>query len=141
MKSDTDHFKNVVRGNCGNFTFQEAFDRTGRICNIIVSPKNQSDPPRLLNYLTAPHVLVWSAAVASASVPGIFEADCLMVKDADGTERYESSTMAADGAKSGVQFSDGSSTGSLTGSTKGDTVPDYYPISHRGRCSGTTPSA
>ena len=108
MKSDTDHFKNVVKGNCGNFTFQEAFDRTGRICNIIVSPKNQSDPPRLLNYLTAPHVLVWSAAVASASVPGIFEADCLMVKDADGTERYESSTVAADGAKSGVQFSDGS---------------------------------
>jgi len=111
LKSDTEHLKNVVKNNCGDFTFQEAFDRTGRICNIIVSPKNQSDPPRLLNYLTAPHVLVWSAAVASASVPGIFEADCLMVKDPDGTERYESSRMATDGVKhrrEGVQFSDGS---------------------------------
>ncbi|CAB9522298.1 Patatin-like phospholipase domain-containing protein [Seminavis robusta] len=103
---DTEHFKAVVKANCGNFTFQEAFDRTGRICNIIVSPKNQSDPPRLLNYLTAPHVLIWSAAVASASVPGIFEADCLLVKDPDGTERYESSDMTPNGGR--VQFSDGS---------------------------------
>lgn len=62
--------------------------------------KNASDPPRLLNYLTAPHVMVWSAAVASASLPGVFEANRLMVKDADGTERYESAV--------GQQFSDGS---------------------------------
>jgi predicted acylesterase/phospholipase RssA len=54
----------------------------------------------LLNYLTAPHVLVWSAAVASSSLPGVFEANHLMVKDADGTVRYES----AEGGK----FSDGS---------------------------------
>ena len=110
IKNDTEHFKDVIKANCGNFTFQEAFDRTGRIINIIVSPKNASDPPRLLNYLTAPHVLVWSAAVASASVPGIFEADSLTVKDADGIERYESSTMSSDGRKlvNGVKFSDGS---------------------------------
>ena len=74
----------------GNFTFQEAFDRTGRILNIIVTPKNKNDPPRLLNYLTAPHVLVWSAAVASSSLPGVFEANRLVVKEADGWERYES---------------------------------------------------
>lgn len=36
----------------------------------IVTPNNSSDPPRLLNYLTAPHCLVWSAAVASSSLPG-----------------------------------------------------------------------
>ena len=67
---------------------------------MIVTPNNSSDPPRLLNYLTAPHVLVWSAAVASSSLPGVFEANRLKVRDADGTERYES----AEGAK----FSDGS---------------------------------
>jgi TAG lipase/steryl ester hydrolase/phospholipase A2/LPA acyltransferase len=72
--------------------FQEAFNRTGRILNITVSPTNRSDPPRLLNYLTAPHVLVWSAAVASSSLPGVFEANRLLVKDADGSERYESNT-------------------------------------------------
>ena len=57
----------------GNYTFQEAFDRTGRILNIIVAPANNSDPPRLLNYLTSPHVLVWSAAAVSSAAPGIFE--------------------------------------------------------------------
>jgi predicted acylesterase/phospholipase RssA len=69
-------------------------------CFSPVTPNNSSDPPRLLNYLTAPHVLVWSAAVASSSLPGVFEANRLMVKDADGTVRYESSERAA--------FSDGS---------------------------------
>lgn len=45
-------------------------------------------------------MLVWSAAVASSSLPGVFEANRLMVKDADGTVRYESAERAA--------FSDGS---------------------------------
>jgi predicted acylesterase/phospholipase RssA len=67
---------------------------------ISVTPDNSSDPPRLLNYLTAPHVLVWSAAVASSSLPGVFEANRLKVRDADGTERYESAESA--------KFSDGS---------------------------------
>ena len=99
LNHDTEHFRQCLRANVGDFTFQEAFDRTGRILNITVTPKNSSDPPRLLNYLTAPHVLVWSAAVASSSLPGVFESNKLMVKDADGTERYESSDS---------RFSDGS---------------------------------
>lgn len=69
VKFDTDHLKEVVQQNCGLYTFQEAFDRTGRIINIIVAPTNNFDPPRLLNYLTAPHVCVWSAAVASCAIP------------------------------------------------------------------------
>jgi TAG lipase/steryl ester hydrolase/phospholipase A2/LPA acyltransferase len=48
--------------------------------NITVAPINETDPPRLLNYLTAPHVVVWSAAVASCSVPGIFDPHSLIVK-------------------------------------------------------------
>jgi hypothetical protein len=54
----------------GLYTFQEAFDKTGRIINITVAPNNNYDPPRLLNYLTAPHVCVWSAAAASCALPG-----------------------------------------------------------------------
>lgn len=100
FKNDTDYFRECVRVNVGNFTFQEAFDRTGRILNIVVTPMNSSDPPRLLNYLTAPHVMVWSAAVASSSLPGVFEANRLVVKEADGWERYESGGQQA--------FSDGS---------------------------------
>jgi TAG lipase/steryl ester hydrolase/phospholipase A2/LPA acyltransferase len=95
LMKDTEHFRDCCRANIGTFTFQEAFDRTGRILNIIVSPQNRSDPPRLLNYLTAPHVLVWSAAVASSSLPGVFESNKLLCKDADGTERYESATTAS----------------------------------------------
>lgn len=100
LMHDTEYFRECLRTNVGDFTFQEAFDRTGRILNIVVTPKNVTDPPRLLNYLTAPHVLVWSAAVASSSLPGVFEANKLMVKDADGTERFESAA--------GVSFKDGS---------------------------------
>ena len=100
LKSDTQHLRECCKVNIGDFTFQEAFDRTGRILNIVVTPTSKGDPPRLLNYLTAPHVLVWSAAVASSSLPGVFEANRLMVKDVDGTERYESATE--------MKFSDGS---------------------------------
>lgn len=59
---DTEYFKKVVMDLAGTYTFQEAFDRTGKIINITVAPQNDYDPPRLLNYLTAPHVCVWSAA-------------------------------------------------------------------------------
>mmetsp|Transcript_29092 Transcript_29092/g.79858 ORF Transcript_29092/g.79858 Transcript_29092/m.79858 type:complete len:875 (+) Transcript_29092:185-2809(+) len=100
FKHDTNYFRECVKTNVGDFTFQEAFDRTGRILNIVVTPLHKGDPPRLLNYLTAPHVLVWSAAVASSSLPGVFEANRLVVKEADGWERYESGTRQA--------FSDGS---------------------------------
>jgi len=105
LRMDTSHFKEVVAHNTGPYTFQEAFDRTGRILNITVAPRNKYDPPRLLNYLTAPHVLVWSAAVASCAVPGIFEATSLLVKDADGavhvekmdeTEKFSDGSLEAD---------------------------------------------
>lgn len=84
LSMDTEHFKTVVLRNTGTYTFQEAFDRTGRIINITVAPLNNFDPPRLLNYLTAPHVCVWSAAVASCALPGVFDPSCLIVKDPDG---------------------------------------------------------
>jgi len=100
IRSDTQHLRECCKTNIGDFTFQEAFDRTGRILNIVVTPNNKGDPPRLLNYLTSPHVLVWSAAVASSSLPGVFEANRLMVKDVDGVERYESAAE--------MKFSDGS---------------------------------
>jgi len=105
LKMDTDHFTRVVKYNCGgDWTFQEAFDRTGRIINITVAPLNRYDPPRLLNYLTAPHVVVWSAAVASCAVPGIFDSTPLWVKEADGEIHPERAT----GATQVATWSDGS---------------------------------
>jgi TAG lipase / steryl ester hydrolase / phospholipase A2 / LPA acyltransferase len=70
QKLDSNHLREVVLENTGYHTFQEAFDRTGRIINITVAPVNDFDPPRLLNYLTAPHVCIYSAALASCAIPG-----------------------------------------------------------------------
>ena len=69
-----------------------AFDRTGRIINITVAPINNYDPPRLLNYLTAPHICVWSAAAASCAVPGLFDSITLIVKEPNGKKRKSRST-------------------------------------------------
>lgn len=71
QKLDSNHLREVVLENTGLDTFQEAFDRTGRIINITVAPVNDYDPPRLLNYLTAPHVCIYSAALASCAIPGL----------------------------------------------------------------------
>lgn len=81
----SEHLGKVLRDNIGDYTFLEAFDRTGRIINITVSglPGN-TRYPMLLNYLTSPHVLVWSAAQCSAAVPGIFRSRELLVKDRHG---------------------------------------------------------
>jgi hypothetical protein len=57
---------------------------SGRIINIVVSPASGSgnkDSLRLLNYLTAPNVLVWSAALASCAIPGVYAPVELMKKD------------------------------------------------------------
>lgn len=89
LNLDTEHFKKCLMQNCGLYTFQEAFDRTGRIINIIVAPLNRYDPPRLLNYLTAPHVCVWSAAAASCAIPGVFDSITLIVKEPNGAFRPE----------------------------------------------------
>ena len=89
LQLDTDHLKHVFMKNMGMLTFQEAFDKTGRIINITVAPINSYDPPRLLNYLTAPHVCIWSAAVASCAIPGVFESVPLVVKEPSGEFRPE----------------------------------------------------
>ncbi|KAI7253679.1 patatin-domain-containing protein, partial [Hortaea werneckii] len=53
-----------VRDNVGDLTFDEAYQRSKKILNITITASG-SGVPSLLNYLTAPNVLVWSAAMAS----------------------------------------------------------------------------
>lgn len=72
--------------------------------SVPVTPNNPSDPPRLMNYLTTPHVIIWSAVVASCSIPGVWEPQRLLVKDVDGVIRFES--PSDDGGAS--RYSDGS---------------------------------
>jgi predicted acylesterase/phospholipase RssA len=61
-----------IERNIPEMTFLEAYQHTNRILNITVSPADSHQFPRLLNYLTAPNVLVRRAALASAAIPGLF---------------------------------------------------------------------
>lgn len=58
---DISHLTRVMRDMLGDLTFQEAYNRTRRILNICVSSAGLYELPRLLNYVTAPTVLIWSA--------------------------------------------------------------------------------
>lgn len=96
--------KNLVKtmiGFLGDLTFREAYNRTGKILNITVSPASVFEQPGLLNNLTAPNVLIWSAVCASCSLPGIFPSTPLYEKDpkTGETREWNSST---------VKFVDGS---------------------------------
>lgn len=81
---DQAQLESCLRSNIGEHTFEEAFERTGRSINISVSPVEHHQKARLLSGYTSPYLLVWSAALASAAVPGIFPPVRLMTKDADG---------------------------------------------------------
>jgi TAG lipase/steryl ester hydrolase/phospholipase A2/LPA acyltransferase len=58
---DISLLSNVIRGLLGDMTFQESYNRTRRILNITVSSASVYELPRLLNYITAPNVMIWSA--------------------------------------------------------------------------------
>jgi TAG lipase/steryl ester hydrolase/phospholipase A2/LPA acyltransferase len=78
---DVKHLTRVMRDILGDVTFQEAYNRTRRILNICVSPSSMYEQQRLLNYITSPNVLIWSAVAASCSIPMIFSTCELMSKD------------------------------------------------------------
>ncbi|RKF57296.1 Lipase 4 [Erysiphe neolycopersici] len=78
---DNKHLIRVMKDLLGDMTFQEAYNRTRRILNIFVSSASIYELPRLLNYITSPNVIIWSAVAASCSVPLIFAAANLLVKD------------------------------------------------------------
>eukprot|EP00948_MAST-09A_sp_MAST-9A-sp1_P003238 g3238.t1 len=62
----------------GDLTFREAYMRTGRALNISVF--NGSTASILLNYKTAPNVVIWSAVLASSSLPLLLPAQPLFMK-------------------------------------------------------------
>jgi predicted acylesterase/phospholipase RssA len=68
----------------GSLTFMEAYRRTGRILNVSCVPSDPHSPTMLVNYLTAPDCVIWSAVLASAAVPGILNPVVLMRKNREG---------------------------------------------------------
>ncbi|KAG7662938.1 TGL5 [[Candida] subhashii] len=73
----------------GDLTFREAYNRTGKILNISVSPGTIHEQSKLLNYLTAPNCLIWSAVCASCSLPGIFPSCIVYEKNPKTNEIHE----------------------------------------------------
>jgi len=69
---DAAQLRKAIDRNIADMTFLEAYEKTGRILNISVSPADPNQFPRLLNYLTSPNALIRQAAMASSAVPGLF---------------------------------------------------------------------
>ena len=81
----------AVHTNVGDMTFKEAYEKTQRILNITISPSGPGSIT-LLNYLTAPHVLIWSAALVSNSNDPSKTSTRLMCRDSAGNiTPYETS--------------------------------------------------
>ncbi|MED5372919.1 MAG: DUF3336 domain-containing protein [Myxococcota bacterium] len=92
----------VLRHNCGEWTFQQAQERSGRILNISVSPFRARQRPRLLTALTCPEVTIASAALASSALPALFPPVQLRAKNPDGSERaYMDGELWVDGSLHG----------------------------------------
>ncbi|KAG8798557.1 hypothetical protein FRC16_007031, partial [Serendipita sp. 398] len=68
----------------GSLSFREAYELTGRVLNVSVIPSDRHSPTKLLNYLTAPDCVIWTAMLASAAVPGILNPVVLMQKTKSG---------------------------------------------------------
>lgn len=73
-----------MREHCGDMTFWEAFQVSGKVLNVSVTRSQQSgshsERHMLLNYLTAPNVVIWSAVSASCALPGLFTSVQLIEK-------------------------------------------------------------
>ncbi|CCG23702.1 phospholipase [Candida orthopsilosis Co 90-125] len=73
-------FLKFVRDTIGDLTFEEAYIKTGKILNIVIHPTNRS-VPSLLNYITAPNVIIWTAIYASIGTGVLSDDIALYVKD------------------------------------------------------------
>lgn len=97
--ADVNVLKVFLRQNLGNYTFEEAFAKTGRHINIAVAPFEGSQSPRIMNELTSPYLLMWSAALASCAVPVLFPPVRLTAKNKAGENiPYMSSLRWVDGS-------------------------------------------
>ena len=69
---DVDEAAAKVKVICGgDLTFAEAYQKTGRILNITITTDDEASPPQLLNYKVTPDVVIYTAVLASASLPGL----------------------------------------------------------------------
>jgi NTE family protein len=100
---ENDQLLHAIQSNMRDDTFREAYERTGRVLCMSVSPTRARQKPRLLCHETAPDVLVTSASLASCAIPGLFHPTALLQRrDGEVTEHVP-----------GERWSDGSVEGDL----------------------------
>ena len=84
-----------------DLTFDQAFRKSGRAMNVSIAPAEKHQTSRLLNATTSPSVLIRSAVMASAAVPGIFPPVTLQALDDHGERKdYLPSRKWVDGSVS-----------------------------------------
>ena len=81
---DIEILADCAHTNLGEITFEEAYKRTKRILNITISTSGEAGVPTVLNYLTAPNVCIWSAALASNSSSSLYSPVIIYSKDENG---------------------------------------------------------
>jgi TAG lipase / steryl ester hydrolase / phospholipase A2 / LPA acyltransferase len=65
-------------------TFKEVYEKNGWIINISVANSKRTNQGLLLNYKTTPDVVIWSACMASCSIPGVYNEQQLFTKTKKG---------------------------------------------------------
>ena len=86
-----------IKSNTHNLTFREAFDKTGIKINITVT-NSIHQKFRLCNYITTPNLYLWSAAMASCSLPYIYGSSKLHYKGTNNSDYIESGKGFFDGS-------------------------------------------
>ena len=81
---DVGRLHECIKSNIGDITFSEAYEVSGRVLNVTVTSTREAQTTLILNYLTAPNVLVRTAVCASCAVSGVFEPVELLAKTAAG---------------------------------------------------------
>ncbi|SDU32816.1 Predicted acylesterase/phospholipase RssA, contains patatin domain [Pseudomonas pohangensis] len=77
----------IVESWIPDLTFGEAFELSGIVINISITPATITGASRLLNATTSPHVYIREAVRASCAVPGVFPPVELCAKGFDGQRR------------------------------------------------------
>jgi len=81
---DPEKLKEHIEANVKDYTFLEAYKKTGRALNVTVSATRKMQKPRILNYISTPHLLVRQSILASCALPGIFPPVMLLAKNTNG---------------------------------------------------------
>jgi TAG lipase/steryl ester hydrolase/phospholipase A2/LPA acyltransferase len=96
---DVNDVHQMLKDMIPDMTFQEAYEKTGRLINVTIAPAEQHQTSRLMNATTSPNVFIRTAVLASCAVPGVFPPVMLMAKNVFGeAQPYLPNRRWVDGA-------------------------------------------